>query len=30
VLAALAKGDIAPSRHRIYLEVREELGRTHY
>jgi ribosome biogenesis GTPase len=30
VLAALARGDIAPSRHRIYLEVREELGRTHY
>jgi ribosome biogenesis GTPase len=28
VLAALGRGEIAASRHRIYLELREELGRT--
>ena len=27
VLAALARGEVAPSRHRIYLELREELSR---
>lgn len=30
VLAALARGEIAPSRHRIYLELRGELGRVRW
>ena len=30
VLAALGRGEIAASRHRIYLELREELGRTRW